>query len=95
MISPHTGQGFQIKNKRKSLIDSTQFERITSSLFFNASTKSAGLLEKIEKSLPSNFVVVSLILINFSDLYVIRLEAGSEPFTYKLKYIKTHDYISD
>jgi hypothetical protein len=81
----HKACSIQIKNKRKSLIDLTQFERITSSLFFNTH-KPLSLFDKIEKSLPSNFVVVSLILINFTDLHLVRLEAGTEPLTYKLKY---------
>ena len=81
----HKACSIQIKNKRKSLIDVTQFERITSSLFFDTH-KPLGLFDKIEKSLPSNFVVVSLVLIHFTDLYLVRLETGSEPITYKLKY---------
>lgn len=79
----HKACSIQIKNKRKSLIDSNQFERITSSLVFN---NKFSLYDKIEKMLPNNFVVVSLVLVDFSTLYAVRLESGNEPFYYRLKY---------
>jgi len=84
----HKACSIQIKNKRKSLIDSNHFEKMTKAIVFknSAANISDSLFDQIEKHLPDYFVVVSLVLKDNTDLYVVRIESKTEPFIYKLKY---------
>jgi len=84
----HKACSIQIKNKRKSLIDTNHFEKVTKAIVFKnlGANITDSLFDQIEKHLPDNFVVVSLVLIDYTDLYVVRIESNTEPFFYKLKY---------
>ena len=82
----HRACAIQIKQKRKSSIEQPLFEKLTSSLAFNGDLNTEYLNNFVNKILPNNTVVVALVLNNMSDLYIVRLERGSEPFFYKLEY---------
>jgi separase len=81
----HKACAIQIKQMRKSSIESGIYEKLTSSLSFNE-MDSQYLFNFVGRVLPSNSVAVALVLNNMNDLFIIRLERDCEPFFYELKY---------
>lgn len=81
----HKACSIQLKHKRKGTQDSKLIEMMLSNLAFN--TKDY-FDEFINKIIPENCVVISLVLNDKDDLYLIRLESRKEPILVKLKYDK-------
>ena len=82
----HKACAIQIKQKRKSSIEMSVFEKLTNSLSFKGDVNTEYLSNFINHILPSNSVVVALVLNSVNDLFVIRLERENEPFLYQVKY---------
>ena len=77
----------QLKHKRKSNIDVEIYEKLLNTVSFGSNVANKdSLINFVDKILPSNCVVVSLVLIDNVDLFIVRLEKDNEPFLFKLKY---------
>lgn len=81
----HKACSIQHKHKRKGTQDPKLIEMMLSNLSFNSGNH---LDEFIEKVLPENCVVISLVLGESDDLYLCRFEAKNNPILIKLKYDK-------
>jgi hypothetical protein len=77
----------QLKHKRKATIDLGIYEKLLNSVSFNNTCANKDyLMNFVDKVLPENCVVVSLVLIDSTDLFIVRLEKNVEPYLAKVKY---------
>lgn len=81
----HKACSIHIKSKKKSLIDPKLYEQITTLLGFNSFTLETFYNEYVPKNLPNDWCVVSFVLLENMDLYLIRLEK-EENSLIKIKY---------
>jgi hypothetical protein len=86
----HKACSIQLKHKRKSTIDLKSFETLIQALSFANSFNREYLNNFLSKILPSDCVVISLMLSEQDDLYLIRIEKACEPLLVRLKLSRSY-----
>jgi len=81
----HKACAIQIKNKRKSLIDAKLYDQLNSLLAFNTDLKKF-YCAYLNDHLPNDWSIISIILLDNFDMYLVRLEKNYEPYLLKLKF---------